>query len=291
VPITDGSGTTGGAASASSSAGTGGSAPCADGLASCDGACVDLGASPDHCGDCATICAAGTACVAGVCAPLGPMIAGHAILIGMNFETVTPGDPMARLLGNAVFVVTHSPVRVLDYRALAQWNATTVTNTVDLIADEAVARGRTVQTVVAADGALVPTQIASLAYDVLFVHDLDAAPAGALAPLGASWAGSIDAFTKSGGVVVIVATTAGTGEMPDFIAGTGLFLTMSTESAAGKTLSVASGDPIGAGLGASLPAEPGATSFALGSDGPPFGAVIATPDLAPVVLHRVWYAQ
>lgn len=277
-------------ASASSSSGSGGSA-CPDGLPSCDAACVDLATSADHCGDCATACAAGTTCVAGICEPPGPVVTGQAVLIGMSFEAVAPGDPMAMLLGNAVFASKHSPVRILDYRELAQWNATTVTNTVDLIADEAVARGRQVQTVVAPSGAMVPALLSSHAYDVLFVHDLDAAPAGALAQLGESWAGSLDEFTSTGGVVVVVATTGGTGEMPDFIAGTGLFLTMSAESAAGQNLSVMSGDALSAGLGASLTAAPGAASFSLGGAIPMVDAVVATPALAPVVLHRVWYAR
>lgn len=283
VALSDGSGASSGSASASS--GSGGS-PCSDGLVVCDGACVDLATDAAHCGDCATACA-GPACVAGACQLSGDL-PGQAILIGMDFSTVTPSDPMAKLLGNAVFTATHTPVRILDYRELSEWNAASVTNTVDLIADEAVARGRTLQTAVAKGGAEVPALLASHDYDVFVVHDLDAAPAGAPAALGEGWASPLEKFASGGGVVVIIGTAGGAGEMPAFLASSGLFLTTSVASAAGKLLSVTSDDAIGAGLGASLPALPGASAFLLGSGGPTAASVVSTTDLASVVLHRVW---
>ena len=62
---------------------------CAAPQTACRGACVDLQASPDHCGACGTACATGEACVMGMCqrtCPAGQSACGGACV---NLQTST----------------------------------------------------------------------------------------------------------------------------------------------------------------------------------------------------------
>ena len=271
--------TTGGGGSASSGPG------CAPGLAACGDVCADLSSDPANCGACGTSCAGG-ACTAGVCPP-GPL--GDAVVIGLDFSEAVPGDPSAHILGNAVFIAAHDPVRILDYRELTAWNATSVTNTVDLIADEAIARARPVVTEVAPHWAAVPTLLDSGGFDVLFVHSLDSAPHGQLAAVGAAWSASMGAFTKKGGVVVILATPGGVGEMADFLSASSCLDVSSVEDASTSALAVPGiSDPIGAGLPPTLLPINGASSFITSDAQSPSLSFVVTTKTAPVVIHRTW---
>ena len=81
------------------------------------------------------------------------------MVIGLDFTDVAPADPAAQILGNAVFLASRTPVRILDYRELTTWNSSTISNTVDLIADEAIARGRDVTTTVVPQSTSVPDDL------------------------------------------------------------------------------------------------------------------------------------
>jgi hypothetical protein len=210
-------------------------------------------------------------------------------VLGMDFSGVTPGSPEARLLGNAVFHVAAEPVRVLDYRELAEWNASSVTNVVDLIASEALARGRTVKTTVAHDAADAREKLVSGEFDLFFVHDLASASPGVLAALGASFHDPLDTFGHGCRAVVVLATAQGAGEMGAFLTASGVLEVKGvTEVAAAGVTIAAPADPLAAGLTPPF-AEPQAlASFALGTPSGLRTTVLATTDGAPVAVHRIW---
>jgi hypothetical protein len=277
----------------SSAGGTGGSSPaCAPGRTVCAGTCVDVTRDPHNCGTCGNACVM-EACIVGACTAgaVEKGAVGAALILGLDFTEAVPGDASARLLDNAVYLAAHDPVRILDYRELTTWNASTVTNTVDLIADGATKRGRGVETTVAAQWAEVPSLLTSGAYDVLFVHDLDAAQPGQLAVLGAAWSASLLSFLQSGGVAVFIATDGGVNEMGDFLSSSAILHVSMVESAATERLFVqGTADALAAGLAPSLGLLPGSASFvAADPPGPSLAYVVVTSGKAPVVLHRAWY--
>jgi hypothetical protein len=210
--------------------------------------------------------------------------------MGLDFTQVAPADPAAQILGNAVFLTPHTPVRILDYRELSTWNSSAISNTVDLIADQAITRGRDVTTTVVPESSSVPADLASDNFDVLFVHSLEAAPAGTLAQLGAAWSTSIESFCAAGGVVVVVATTGGTNQMQDFLSLSGILNTSGLVDVGKDTLTVeGTSDPMSAGLHPTLSPIPGAAAFVT-SDGPgPSLAFVITAGTAPVAVHRAYY--
>jgi hypothetical protein len=272
------------------STGAGGSAACGPGLADCGG-CVDLGTDAANCGACGNACV-GAPCIAGACAPgvVAPGAVGHAVVLGFDLGAVAPGDPPAELLGNAVFLASHHPVRILDYRELTTWNSSAVTNTVDLIADEAVAKGRTVTTTVAPDWSSIPTMLASGDYDVLFVHSLDHAPSTELATIGAAWAPAIPSFVLHGGVVVVLATSGAGAPMGDLLTSSTLLPTSAVVDASASPLAVpGTADALGLGLSPTLAPIVGAASLVTSATPSPSLAFVVTAGGAPVAVHRTWY--
>ena len=193
---------------------------------------------PQNCGACGVACDDGASCSEGVC---GGAVAGngggHAVVVGMNFAHVELGDPEAVVLGNAVFLAQHDPVRVLEYVGDASDEGSV--GTVDeLVFDQSVVRGRTVETFVAKTAVEVPADLASEGFDVLLVHDQDRATAKELAALGASWAPSLDAFATGGGVVVVLATSEGHNAMPRFIQASNLLPVTKAKDVTGQMLAM-----------------------------------------------------
>jgi hypothetical protein len=236
-------------------------------------------------------CAPGYAEKDGTCVlPSGPSLCGggSAVVLGMDFSAIAPGTPEAHLLGNAVFGATPDPVRVLDYRALAEWNSSSATNVVDLIAAEAVARDRTLQTTVAHDAAELGDLLQKGEHDLLFVHDQTAAPEGELAAVGAAWAPLVAGFVRTCGDVVVLATAGGTGEMGELLSAAGILDTGALSPAA-AVVEVAPGDPLLSGVAPPFAGEQGAASFALDpASKQAVTVVLATPDHAPVALRRAF---
>lgn len=214
---------------------------------------------------------------------------GQGAVLGMNFSDVEPGTDEARLLGNAVFRLDEDPVKILDYRALAEWNASSVTNVVDLIASEAVARRRRVHTTVARDADEVVAALAGGGFDLLFVHDQPAAPAGALAELGASWAAPIAEFTSGCRDVVALVTAQGSAEMGELLRTSGVLALTGVEPASAADVVVSQEDPLLSGVGASFSGEQALGAFTIdASAGQSITVLLRTRAGVPVAVHRYW---
>ncbi len=70
----------------------------------------------------------------------------------------------------------------------------------------------------------IPTRLDVMSFDVLFVYDQATAPAGALGPLGTSWASTLTTFLGHGGFIVVLDGAGGTTrEMGTFLTSAGLF--------------------------------------------------------------------
>ena len=262
--------------------GTGGTGPdCEAPLVACSGLCVDLQTDASHCGSCDNACPT-EICADGVCSGV---VVGHVVVVGMDFHQV--GASPRKLLGNAVFLPSHEPLRLLDYR---EHSPTQEIGHVDAaIAGEAAARGRTVARTIAGPATAVPNLLASGGYDVLLVHHQPTAPSGELGQTGALWAPAIEAFTHTGGVAVVLATGAGTDEMAELLTNAGLFATSGFASITGSPLyNQAPGDVIG--LDVLSPFLAKATTSILQTSELPGTAlvyVVTSASGEPVVVHKL----
>jgi hypothetical protein len=281
------SGGAGGASSSSStstSSGAGGDAPCGPGLTRCEQLCVDLMTDPLHCGTCETACNSGV-CTAGACA----ILAGHAVAIGASYQGVAPASPAAVVLGNAVFLSKHEPLRLLDYRAHAAMPSVQTVEAV--LKSETSARGRKLKRTVLADEGKLSATLSSGLIDVFFVHDESQAPPGALASLGSAWSAPLKTYLDSGGIVVVLATHAGTGEMSDFLSESGLFETTSVDDITGEMVTNRAWlDAVGQNVPSPFAAPYLSASFQTSDqEGPSLSFVLATASTsAPFAMHKVW---
>jgi hypothetical protein len=262
--------------------GAGGTDPgCEPPLSACGGECVDLQTDASHCGSCDNACPTDI-CTDGLCT--GGAV-GHVVVIGMDFHQV--GASSRKLLGNAVFMPAHEPLRLLDYR---EHSSTQQIGHVDAaIASEATARARTVARTIAGAASAVPALLDDDSYDVLLVHHQPMAATGELGQTGSLWAPAIEAFTSAGGVVVVLATGAGTDEMAQLLTNAGLLATSGFASVTGSPLyNQAPGDVIGLGVLSPFLAKP-TTSILEAAELPSalLTYVVTSSDGEPVVVHRL----
>lgn len=275
----------GGVAGGGAGGGGGGGPLCSDGMLWCDGACINPTNDPLHCGGCGNVCPT-EICVASECTG-GPI--GHVAVLGVDGQGAAVGSPTAKLLGNAVFLAAHEPVRILDYRQFAYPTDSPSTKVDDLLAAEAQARGRVIAWTQGTTAAGLPTQIGSGQFDVLLVHDQAQAPAGLLGALGAAWAPSIDTFVSEGGIAVVLATAEGSGEMADLLTASGLLAASAVTDVTGETLENAGWlDSLGQNVLSPFLAKPSSASIATSElPGPKLSFVVRTEAGAPVAIHRV----
>jgi hypothetical protein len=267
----------GGGAGGAGGTGTG----CEPPLELCAGECVDLQTDASHCGSCDNECPTDI-CTDGLCT--GGAV-GHVVVIGMDFHQV--GVSSRKLLGNAVFLPLHEPLRLLDYR---EHSPTQQIGHVDAaIASEATARGRSVARTIAGAASAVPPLLSDDSYDVLLVHHQPMAATGELGQTGALWAPAIETFTAAGGVVVVLATGAGTSEMAELLTNAGLLETSGFASITGSPVyNQAPGDVIG--LGVLSPFLAKATTSILQTSEQPSASlayVVTSADGEAVVVHRL----
>lgn len=185
-------------------------------LVECQGQCVDpasYNSDPDNCGSCGHQCPSDI-CQDGMC--VGARF-GHIALLCMDFGSATRDSSPTTLLGNAVFVPTANPVRVLSYTRGASAAAVNRVNTVIGWAGEA--RFRTAQITEAKTADAVTNNLNVSDYQVLLIHDLDQASSGEPAAAATAWASAsvLSSFTRAGGVVVVLDGGDGTGEMNELI--------------------------------------------------------------------------
>jgi hypothetical protein len=139
------------------------------------------------------VCDPGAACIAGDC--VGSAV-GHIVLIGHDMSASRP--PMRTLVGNAVFLVRSSPVRVLVYDA--QTAPESRTGVGDAIRLSAQSLGRAYVETRAAE-AEVTLQLSST--DVFVIDVQHGADNAQLQALGQSWSLALGQFLEQGGVILL----------------------------------------------------------------------------------------
>ncbi len=217
---------------------------CTAPLVNCGGACVDKTNDPSNCGACGKVCPSNL-CIGSVCQGSTP---GDVVLVGHDYATTAAATAQGTVLANAVFIPATNPLRVLSYERYA--DVTAVQNAKKIVGVRAASLNRTVAyTVSVADGD-VPSKLSPSAFDVLVVHDQKAAAAGALGALGDSWAATLAAFDKAGGVIVVLDGDVGVAEMPQFVTSAGLLQVAShAPLASGSAVTVtAPSDDVGVGV-------------------------------------------
>ena len=199
-------------------------AGCSDDLTLCGDRCVDSTTDIDHCGGCNQYCPTAicrdSVCIGGT--------AGHVVAMCMNLQAYRSNAPQNLLLSNALFLAQNDPVRVLGY---VEHASTPVINGVARALTEADDKNaRDLQLSSTSSPTQVVQDLAAGNYDVLLVYDQQLAPSGALATLGQSWLSTLDTFTRTGGIVIVLSSDEGTREMHQFIAQSGLIAEVSGQT-------------------------------------------------------------
>ena len=270
-------------ASSGSGGDAGGSAPvdfeppprlCFDGLTDCGVACVDLQSDPLHCGGCGHACTTGI-CEEGGCVGSTP---GHVIVLGSSYAQSTVAS--RRLLGNAVFLPLHEPLRVLELRDEADPAAYSHGHSV--IAQQAALRGRTVATEVVDGAEAAGTLLTTSAFDLLLVYDQ--ALATSTVDKAAALRDGLQTHAARGGTVVVLASSPA---MVDLLVDTDLLAVTSFASITGQPLdNVAPSSALGLHVPSPFLASPTTSSFELSPEAVGVQVVIATGEDAPVAVHR-----
>ncbi|MCC6216214.1 MAG: hypothetical protein IT376_15225 [Polyangiaceae bacterium] len=258
---------------------------CAPPLTACSGQCVDTQIDPENCGTCGNVCPTGL-CQGGQCVGA---TAGHIVVHCTSHEGTTTASPQATLLGNAAFLRPSNPVKILEFdqHAAAQARA----RVENLLAAQALARGRTHTLERVSAPADVATRLNVLDFDVLLVLDQSQAPTGALATVGASWAATLDAFARAGGVIVVLSSATGTAEMPALLSSAGLLTVAAEQPSVALQANVAPFDAVGVNVPSPFVALPRSCAMTLGGPADPF-VVTVVRELVdgggePVLVHRI----
>jgi hypothetical protein len=203
-------------------------------LVECQGQCVDpdsFKSDPDNCGSCGHRCPSDI-CQDGKC--VGARF-GHIALICMDYGSATSDSPSTTLLGNAIFVPTSNPVRVMAYTRGASAAAVNRVNSLINVAGDA--RQRNTEFTEAKTADVVTRDLNINDFDVLLIHDLDRATSGAPAAAATAWASAsvLSSFARAGGVIVVLDGADGTGEMNELINAGNLLDPMAATSINGQT--------------------------------------------------------
>ena len=280
----DGAGGTGGSAGGTGG-NAGGTASCQSPLASCGGTCVNLADDPNHCGACDVACAT-SVCVAGACT--GDVV-GHAVVVGTDFQQVSLGSPAAVLLGNAVFMSPHEPVRLAEYRKYA--SAAAVARVGAILEHEAAARGRSFVLEPVGDAKALAACVDQDGCDSLLFHHQAFLPLGAEAVLASGWSSAIGGLFESGGTAIVLAGASGSAAaMADFVNDFGLLDTTGV-AVEGNGLVYNEGwlDVLGQGVMSPFLAPAGTVSFLTDeAAGPMLSFVLKGPSGRPVAIHRAF---
>ncbi len=271
-----GGGSVGGGVPSTSSAGGGGTG-CGD-LQACGTSCVDVESDPYHCGGCFVACATGI-CDSGSCVG-GP--AGHVVAVGVDFRTASQGSPVARILGNAVFLHAGNPLRIAGIAPSKSAGPPAYLK--DLVVSEATLRNRA-YSYAHVPSADLPARMGAGEIDVLVVLGSALGKASEVPQVAADLAGLLPAFFDGGGIVVAIPTRSTMTLTRTFLEGSGLLPELEMTHATGGELVVAQWtDALSVGLVSPLPllGEPVAIAPADANA----VTVLTSATGEPVALHR-----
>lgn len=276
-----------GFSAAGGAAGAGGSGPeCAPPLVLCGGTCIDVASDESNCGGCGVTCSTGV-CQSGECVNAG---VGHQVLIGMDYAAVPAWHTEERkVLGNAVFlgaIAAKGAWRVIGFDPFSSPSATAVDG---IVAAQAASHGVSALTVthVGTKGELIAT-LSKKTFDAVVVYDASAASVAAASDAGSATGGTLGAFAKAGGVVIILGSAKG--PMGVFTAQAGIAPIASLVPVASATplTNVAPADAVAQGVATVFSAPSQTVGWTMLGATPTFETVItaASNDQA-VVLHAV----
>jgi hypothetical protein len=238
----------------------------------CDGLCIDTSSDPDNCGRCGRVCPSGI-CRDGLC---GPASAGHLVVVGHDYTRTRAG--MDRVVGNAVFLASGDPVRVVVYDGRA--DPASVGGVVDAIGRVARDLGRS-WTRISATASDVPFQLASA--DVLLIHAQHGASDDELRTLGTDWSRAMRGFVESGRTIVLLEAPADNAGTFQILEAAALFTATGRIEVSGDDVDVvAPGDAVALGVPIRYRAERRSVRF----DTLEATTVVRHAD-GPVVVHRV----
>jgi hypothetical protein len=258
--------------------------PCEPGKTYCNGVCVDTDIDPYNCGGCGNFCPTGL-CNGGKCRGAVP---GHAVAIGHDYVGAAPLAAVSKVLVNAAFLPGRNPVRILGYQEYA--DAASVARVKAVLDGGTSMSGRTYALTPAATQAELLSKLTIDAFDVVLIYDQPNAPAGTLLGVGAAFAPDFASFSESGGVIVALDGASGVGEMPTFLAASGLLDTGAHTTVTSSELQVvAPADAVGIGVLSPYQAPTRSVTFgSLGAASATQVSVVVEPvSKAPVVIHRV----
>lgn len=260
---------------------------CDDPLVACNGQCVDYNIDAENCGGCGSVCPSGI-CQGGKC--VGANV-GHVVLACMDYQQAAKNSAQTTLIGNAVLLPSHNPVRILAYTEYAPAAESALVN--QNIGFAAAARGRTytITALPKASGATSALTIGN--YDVFLVYDQTAAPKGELAQVGSAWQKNsvVDSFAAAGGTVIVL--SGGTSEMDQFLSSAELLDVTAQNVVSNTTLyNRAPADALGINVISPFLAPVDSCTFSTSQVADALDVFVVTDAAAPatgspVVIHRV----
>ena len=253
---------------------------CAPPLTLCTNICVNLQDNNAYCGSCTTPCGIGAACIEGQC--VGRAV-GHVVLIGHDMSAARV--PMQTMVGNAVFLVRGSPVRVLAYDEAT--NGASRAGVSAAIQSSAQSLSRS-YTLTSATAERVSAQLGNA--DVFVVEaQHGVTDDDALRDLGERWSAALSTFLFRGGVILVFDAGGSNSGTHQILEGAGLLAETTRVAIPRRRLMLeTASDAIAAGVPTEYQAEGESAAFDVDLVADPATVVVRDPmSTLPVVLHKV----
>ncbi|MDB4988485.1 MAG: Tryptophan synthase alpha chain, partial [Myxococcaceae bacterium] len=172
---------------------------CTPPLILCNALCVDFTSDDANCGSCGHACGSAAACIYDPTTMNGACVGkavGHVVVVGHDMSVVT--KPIRQMVGNAVFLSPHNPVRVLAYDANTSVPSRVGTSLAIQQSSSAIGRAYSLNT---ADPSNVTQQLGDA--DVFVIEAQQAATNTDLQTLGVNWSAALHTFLFRGGVILL----------------------------------------------------------------------------------------